>query len=73
MSFGVLMIRDSRRYDFDNLRSAYVRSQFAERVDGCLGNEIVIYQSRSRKYQPGYFAVATLLDADISVQQLGYI
>jgi hypothetical protein len=73
MSRGVLMIGDLRRHHFDNTRTAYVRSQFLERVGACLGDKVVLYQSRSTRYGAGYFAVATLLDADVAIHKPGYI
>jgi hypothetical protein len=73
MPRGLLVIGDLRRYDFDNMRMAYVRSQFSERVGACLGYSVILYQSRSRRYLPGYFAVATLLEADMAAQRPGYI
>jgi hypothetical protein len=73
MSRGALVIGDLRRYDFDNMRIAYVRSKFSERVGASLGNSVVLYQSRSSRYQAGYFAVATLLEADVAAQRPSYI
>ena len=66
MGYGVLVINENRRHAFDMYRVALVRTQFAELVEACFGQEVILYQSKTRDYSPGYFAVATLLDADVA-------
>lgn len=66
MAYGVLVINENRRHAFDTYRVALVRTQFADLVQACFGQEVILYQSKSRDYSPGYFSVATLLDADVA-------
>lgn len=73
MANGVVVINENRRQDFDKFRLVSVRIQFAERVQSCMGQEVVLYQSRSATHQSGYFAVAKLLDADVSVNRRNYL
>jgi hypothetical protein len=67
MSHGVIVIQELRREKLDRLGFTLVRLLFAERVVECLHQRVVLYQSRSRKYEAGYFATATLIDADVYV------
>ena len=71
MGFGVVVINENRRPGFDGRRLASVRVQFAERVHLCLNEDVILYQSKSRLYGAGYFAVAQLLDADVSIENSG--
>lgn len=66
MAYGVVVINENRRHAFDMYRVALVRIQFADLVQACFKQEVILYQSKSRDYPAGYFSVATLLDADVA-------
>lgn len=66
MPHGVMVINELKRAAFDARRIALVRIQFAVLIRDCFGHEVILYQNRSQDYQSGYFAVVTLLDADVS-------
>lgn len=73
MANGVVVISEVRRKEFDERRLVSVRIQFVERVQSCIDQEVVLYQSRSATHPSGYFAVAKLLDGDISVNRRNYL
>ena len=54
-------------------RVALVRTQFAELVQACLGQDVILYQSKARDYSRGYFSVATLLDADVATHSPNHL
>lgn len=75
MPHAVIVVQEARRDKLDRMGFTFVRLQFAQRVAECLNHRVVLYQSRSDKYEPGYFATATLIDAGVYVldERLLYI
>jgi hypothetical protein len=66
MTYGVLVISELRRRQFDERFIGLVRVQFGERVSAYLNKEVILFQSGRKKFPAGYFAVAILLDAGVS-------
>lgn len=73
MDSGVVVISDLRRRELDRAGTTVIRVQFADRVRACFNMVVVFYQSRSIRYPAGYFAVATLLNAEVSAHDARFL